>query len=94
MSGIAAAPETASSEFLATDSPRTRLDSVDLLRGLVMVLMALDHARDYFTELRFSPTDLDRTTVPVFFTRQVTHFCAPRFADLKARRREAWLSYR
>ena len=54
---------------------------------------ALDHARDYFTELRFSPTDLDRTTVPVFFTRQVTHFCAPRFADLKARRREAWLSY-
>jgi len=59
MAGIAAAPQTASSEFRAPDSPRTRLDSVDLLRGLVMVLMALDHVRDYFTELRFNPTDLD-----------------------------------
>jgi uncharacterized membrane protein len=63
-------------------SSRVRLDSVDLLRGLVIVIMALDHARDYFTLLRFDPTDLTQTTAPVFLTRWITHFCAPVFVFL------------
>jgi hypothetical protein len=67
---------------LVPDTARTRLDAVDLLRGLVMVIMAPDHVRDYFTELRFDPSDLDRTTVLLFFTRWITHFCASAFAFL------------
>jgi uncharacterized membrane protein len=56
-----------------------RLGSVDLLRGVIMVLMALDHTRDFLGVPGLSPTDLTRTTVPLFFTRWVTHFCAPVF---------------
>ena len=56
-----------------------RLDSVDLLRGLVMVIMALDHVRDYFSYLRFAPEDLSHTFGALFFTRWITHFCAPSF---------------
>ena len=47
-----------------------------------MVIMALDHARDYFTELRFAPEDLTQTNLPLFFTRWITHFCAPVFVLL------------
>lgn len=48
---------------------RNRLDSVDLLRGLVMVLMVLDHTRGFFSQTHFSPTDLDKTSVGLFLTR-------------------------
>src|SRR5947208_12894575 len=56
-----------------------RLNSVALLRGLVMAIMALDHTRDYFSNLTFQPEDLSHTYGALFFTRWITHFCAPTF---------------
>src|SRR5688572_8521859 len=56
-----------------------RLDSLDLLRGFVMALMALDHTRDYWSSSRFDPTDFTVTTPAVFATRWITHLCAPVF---------------
>ena len=61
---------------------RRRLDHVDLLRGLVMVIMVLDHVRDYFTAAHFDPTDLTRTNLALFATRWITHYCAPVFIFL------------
>ncbi len=62
----------------------TRVQSIDLLRGTVMVIMALDHVRAYFhaAALVHSPTDLERTSVILFFTRWITHYCAPVFVFL------------
>ncbi len=58
-----------------------RIQSVDALRGAIMMLMAIDHIRDYVARsaMQFSPTDLSRTTAAIFFTRWITHFCAPVF---------------
>jgi uncharacterized membrane protein len=57
----------------------TRLPSIDIFRGLIMVWMALDHTRDFFTNLRFEPENIDLTWPGLFFTRWITHFCAPMF---------------
>src|SRR5580698_3635090 len=56
-----------------------RIESIDVMRGLVMVFMAIDHTRDYFSYLRFAPENIDQTYYALFFTRWITHFCAPLF---------------
>lgn len=65
----------------AQSSLAPRLQSVDAMRGAVMMLMAIDHIRDYVARsaMQFLPTDLTRTTAAIFFTRWITHFCAPVF---------------
>jgi uncharacterized membrane protein len=65
-------------------SQTVRVESIDFLRGLVMIIMALDHVRMYFALGTWyaEPTDLATTTPLLFFTRWITHFCAPVFVFL------------
>jgi uncharacterized membrane protein len=59
-----------------------RVGSVDVLRGLVMVIMALDHVRDYFTSSTINPTDPKLTYTALYLSRWITHLCAPTFVFL------------
>ena len=61
-----------------------RIDSIDLLRGLVMIIMALDHTRDFFHQPAWTddPMNLATTTPILYFTRWITHLCAPVFVFL------------
>jgi uncharacterized membrane protein len=61
---------------------RVRIESIDVVRGVIMIIMALDHTRDFFGHPGVNPTDPATTTVPLFFTRWITHFCAPVFFTL------------
>ena len=68
-----------------------RIQSVDAIRGAIMILMVIDHIRDYVARsaMQFSPTDLTRTTAAIFFIRWITHFCPPVFM-LTAGPRHLW----
>ena len=68
-----------------------RLHNIDILRGLVMCLMALDHVRDlmHATSITENPLNLATTTPVLFFTRWITHLCAPVFVFLSGS--SAWL---
>ncbi|MFI5161136.1 MAG: DUF1624 domain-containing protein [Sphingobacteriales bacterium] len=66
----------------ATTAPKYRIESIDILRGLIMLIMALDHTRDFFHLHSPNATDLATTTPILFFTRWITHFCAALFVFL------------
>ncbi|MGH9658796.1 MAG: DUF1624 domain-containing protein, partial [Bryobacteraceae bacterium] len=76
------------------DPVKSRVLSVDALRGLVMIVMALDHVREYFhsAAMQFQPEDLTRTTTALFFTRWITHVCAPAFMFTAGLAAFFWLS--
>ncbi len=82
MSIVATETEVGPAEGAPAAQSPPRLESVDLVRGGVMVLMILDHVRDYFSDKRLSPVDLSETTASLFLTRWLTHFCAPAFVFL------------
>ena len=76
--------EFSSQSSIGIESVRQRVNAVDLLRGVVMVIMLLDHTREFIHRevLNFDPTDLTKTNTLLFFTRWITHFCAPVFVFL------------
>lgn len=79
--GVGLAPSVESRNSTRTPS-RGRIEAVDLLRGLLMILMALDHTRDYFSRYTINPVDPTQSWPTLFITRWVAHLCAPGFIAL------------
>src|ERR1700738_3421115 len=67
---------------LVTRHSLPRIESVDVLRGLVMVIMALDHTREFFSNYGGNPLDAAHASGIMYFTRWITHLCAPTFVFL------------
>lgn len=66
----------------ASPPPRSRLEFIDTVRGMAMIVMAIDHVREFVSNAPFDPTDLTQTNAAYFLTRWITHFCAPTFVFL------------
>lgn len=92
---VSATATVAAPAAVRTAAPaRVRIESVDVVRGVIMILMALDHTRDYFGDAAANPTNLATASAALFMTRWITHLCAPVFflltgtgASLARRRR-------
>ncbi|HWY24331.1 MAG TPA: heparan-alpha-glucosaminide N-acetyltransferase domain-containing protein, partial [Nevskia sp.] len=85
----AAAAQTAYTTAAAPPRVANRIGSIDLMRGIVMIVMAIDHVRDFFNPFSPDPTDLSQASAALFLTRWITHFCAPSFMFLAGT--SAWL---
>ena len=81
---LAASPESPGLITAPKALAQGRLPTLDIFRGLIMALMALDHTRDFFTNHPFEPEALAQTNAVLFATRWITHFCAPMFFFLAA----------
>ena len=78
------------SQSISRDARSYRLTSIDFLRGLVIVIMAIDHARDFFLAGNVQdPMNQPDISAALYLTRWITHFCAPAFVSFWRAHRQA-----
>ena len=75
-------PSSNSVTTQTTALANSRIASIDVLRGVAMILMPLDHTREFFTNYGSNPLDPQHTTVMLYLARWITHLCAPIFVFL------------